>query len=72
MILELYLIQIKQFFLWFAYVRAFKYYDFWSSGKLVRNVWQQNSIKISDLTISIYFIQFKGDNKTINSKFVKE
>jgi hypothetical protein len=45
-----------------------------ASGKLVRNVQyeQQNSIKISDLSSGIYFIQFKGDNKTINSKFVKE
>jgi serine protease AprX len=45
-----------------------------SSGKLVRTVQyeKQNNIKISDLTTGVYFIQFKDDNKTINSKFIKE
>jgi hypothetical protein len=29
-----------------------------------------NSLKISDLTAGIYFIKFKGDAKTINTKFI--
>jgi hypothetical protein len=43
-----------------------------TTGKAVRVVKYDtiNSLKISDLTAGIYFIKFKGDAKTINTKFI--